>query len=73
MIRESEFPAVTARRVADTIEMERRPAHPRLEELYERGELERGEAESAGGYLVNSRSIEKKLNSEESVKFSSDW
>ncbi|SIR98877.1 hypothetical protein SAMN05421858_5021 [Haladaptatus litoreus] len=42
VIHESEFPAVTARWVADTVEMERRPVHQRLEELHERGELERG-------------------------------
>ncbi len=42
MIRESEFPAVTARWVADTVGMERRPVHQRLEELHEKGELERG-------------------------------
>jgi predicted HTH transcriptional regulator len=42
VIRESEFPAVTARWVADTVGMERRPVHQRLEELHERGELERG-------------------------------
>ena len=42
VIRESEFPAVTARWVADTVEMERRPVHQRLEELHERGALERG-------------------------------
>ena len=42
VIRESEFPAVTARWVADTVEMERRPVHQRLEELHEHGELERG-------------------------------
>jgi predicted HTH transcriptional regulator len=41
-IRESEFPAVTARWVADTVEMERRPVHQRLEKLKERGGLERG-------------------------------
>jgi len=42
VIRESEVPAVTARWVADTGEMKRRPVHQRLEELHERGELERG-------------------------------
>lgn len=42
VIRDSEFPAVTARWVADTVEMERRPVHQRLEELHERGELGRG-------------------------------
>ena len=42
VIRESEFPAVTARWVADTVEMERRPVHQRLEGLHEQGELERG-------------------------------
>jgi DNA-binding Lrp family transcriptional regulator len=41
-IRESEFPAVTARWVADTVGMERRPVHQRLDELHERGELKRG-------------------------------
>ena len=42
VIRESEFPAVTARWMADTVEMERRPVHQRLKELDEQGELERG-------------------------------
>lgn len=42
VIRESEFPAVTARWVADTVGMKRRPVHQRLEELHERGEVERG-------------------------------
>lgn len=42
VIGESEFPAVAARWVADTVEMERRPVHQRLEELHEQGELERG-------------------------------
>jgi len=42
VIRESKFPAVTARWVADTVAMERRPVHQRLEELHERGKLERG-------------------------------
>ncbi len=42
VIHESEFPAVTARWVADTIAMKRRPVHQRLEELHERGALERG-------------------------------
>ncbi|WP_435159235.1 hypothetical protein [Haladaptatus sp. DFWS20] len=32
VIRASEFPAVTARWVADTVEMERRSVHQRLEE-----------------------------------------
>ncbi|WP_227379970.1 MarR family transcriptional regulator [Haladaptatus halobius] len=41
-IRESEFPAVTARWVADTVEMERPSAHRRLEVLHEDGEVERG-------------------------------
>jgi predicted transcriptional regulator of viral defense system len=36
------FPVVTTRWVADTVEMERRPVHQRLEELHEQGELERG-------------------------------
>jgi hypothetical protein len=35
-------PAVTARWVTDTVEMQRRPVHQRIEELHERGELERG-------------------------------
>jgi hypothetical protein len=35
VIRESEFPAVTARWVADTVAMERRPVHQRLEALHE--------------------------------------
>jgi hypothetical protein len=42
VIQESEFPAVTVRWVADTVAMERRPVHQRLEGLHERGELERG-------------------------------
>jgi predicted HTH transcriptional regulator len=42
VIRESEFPAVTAQWVADTVAMERRPVHQRLEELHEQGKLERG-------------------------------
>ncbi|WP_049972637.1 hypothetical protein [Haladaptatus cibarius] len=42
VIRESEFPAVTARWVADTVEMERRPVHQRLKDLHEMDELERG-------------------------------
>ncbi|WP_227777186.1 hypothetical protein [Haladaptatus pallidirubidus] len=41
-MRESEFPAVTARWVADTVEIERPSAHRRLEELQENGEVERG-------------------------------
>jgi predicted HTH transcriptional regulator len=41
-IRESEFPAVTARWVADTLKIERPSAHRRLEELHEDGEVERG-------------------------------
>lgn len=35
VIRESECIAVTARWVADTVEMERRPVHQRLKELHE--------------------------------------
>jgi DNA-binding Lrp family transcriptional regulator len=42
VIRESEFRAVTARWVADTVGMERRPVHQRLEELHEQGGLARG-------------------------------
>lgn len=42
VIRESEFPAVTARWVADTVGMKRRPVLQRLEELHEQGTLERG-------------------------------
>ncbi|WP_390185330.1 hypothetical protein [Haladaptatus pallidirubidus] len=41
-MRESEFPAVTARWVADVLEIERPSAHRRLEELHEGGEVERG-------------------------------
>ncbi|GAA0250315.1 hypothetical protein GCM10009000_078290 [Halobacterium noricense] len=41
-IRESEFPAVTARWVADTVASERRPVHQRLKELHAQSELERG-------------------------------
>ncbi len=33
---------MTARWVADTVAMERRPVHRRLEELHEDGEVERG-------------------------------
>ena len=54
MIRESEFPAVTARWVADTVGMKRRPVHQRLEELHERGYVRTREIESASGYLVDS-------------------
>jgi hypothetical protein len=39
---ESEFPAVTARWVADTVGMKRRLVHQRLEELHEQGALEHG-------------------------------
>ncbi|SIR96668.1 hypothetical protein SAMN05421858_4819 [Haladaptatus litoreus] len=42
VIHAAEFPAVTARWVADTVGMERRPVHQRLEELHEQGKLERG-------------------------------
>ncbi|WP_458190206.1 hypothetical protein [Haladaptatus sp. NG-WS-4] len=42
VIRASEFPAVTAWWVTDTIGMKRRPVHQLLEELHERGALERG-------------------------------
>jgi DNA-binding IclR family transcriptional regulator len=41
-IRESEFPAVTARWVADTLGIEWPSAHRRLDELHEQGELARG-------------------------------
>ncbi|MFB9809475.1 hypothetical protein ACFFQF_32375 [Haladaptatus pallidirubidus] len=41
-MRESEFPAGTARWVADTLAIERPSAHRRREELYEEGEVERG-------------------------------
>ncbi|WP_227356137.1 MarR family transcriptional regulator [Haladaptatus salinisoli] len=41
-IRTSEFPAVTARWVADTLDIERPSAHRRLEELHENGGVERG-------------------------------
>jgi predicted ArsR family transcriptional regulator len=41
VIRESEFPAVTARWVANTLKIERPSAHRRLEELHEDGEVER--------------------------------
>ncbi len=41
-MRESEFPAVTARWVADTLDIERPSAHRRLEALHEDGEVERG-------------------------------
>lgn len=41
-MRESEFPAVTARWVADTLEIERSSAHRRLEELHEDGKVGRG-------------------------------
>ncbi|WP_227357313.1 MarR family transcriptional regulator [Haladaptatus salinisoli] len=41
-IHKSEFPAVTARWVADTLGIERPSAHRRLEELHEKGEVERG-------------------------------
>ncbi|WP_227377135.1 hypothetical protein [Haladaptatus halobius] len=39
---ESEFPAVTARWMADTLEIERPTAHRRLEGLQEDGAVERG-------------------------------
>ncbi len=42
VIRESEFPAVTARWVADTLKIERPSAHRQLEELHEDEEVERG-------------------------------
>lgn len=42
MVRASEFPAPTERSLADTVAMERRPVHQRLEELHERGALEQG-------------------------------
>jgi hypothetical protein len=42
VIRASEFPAVTARWVADTVGMERRPAHQWYEGLYKWGKLEVG-------------------------------
>ncbi|WP_227379663.1 helix-turn-helix domain-containing protein [Haladaptatus halobius] len=41
-IRESAFPAVTARWVVDIFGIERSSAHRRLEELHEEGEVERG-------------------------------
>lgn len=41
-IRESEFPAVTARWVADTVGIERTSAHRRLESLVEDSEVKRG-------------------------------
>lgn len=41
-MRESEFPAVTARWVADTLDIKRPSAHRRLEALHEDGEVERG-------------------------------
>jgi predicted HTH transcriptional regulator len=41
-MRESEFPAVTARWVADSLKIERPSAHRRLEELHESGEVKRG-------------------------------
>ena len=41
-IRDAEFPAVTARWVADTFGIARSPAHQRLKQLHERGDLERG-------------------------------
>jgi predicted HTH transcriptional regulator len=41
-VRESEFPAVTARWVADTLEIERPSAHRRLAALYENGVVDRG-------------------------------
>jgi predicted ArsR family transcriptional regulator len=41
-MRESEFPAVAARWVADTLGIERPSAHRRLERLYEDGKVERG-------------------------------
>ncbi|WP_255767555.1 hypothetical protein [Haladaptatus halobius] len=45
-MRESEFPAVTARWVADTLGIERPSAHRRLEELHEDGRVERGKFSS---------------------------
>lgn len=41
-MRESKFPAVTARWVADTLGIERPSAHRRFEELHEEGEVEWG-------------------------------
>ncbi|WP_227379587.1 hypothetical protein [Haladaptatus halobius] len=41
--RESEFPTVTARSVADTLGIERSFAHQRLEALHEDGSLELGQ------------------------------
>ncbi|WP_227379595.1 hypothetical protein [Haladaptatus halobius] len=41
-IRESEFPAVTAPWVADTLAIERTSVHRRLEMLEEDGEVKRG-------------------------------
>ena len=38
----SAFSAVTVRWAADMVAMEQRSVHQRLEELHERGELERG-------------------------------
>ncbi len=55
-MRESEFPAVTARWVADTLGIERPIAHRRLEESHENGEVERG-IESTGCYLVDSGGV----------------
>ena len=37
--------------------MDQEPVHQRLEELHERGALERGRIESTGGYLVDSRGL----------------
>ena len=41
-IRDAEFPAVTARWVADTFDISRSPTHQRLTQLHEQGDLERG-------------------------------
>jgi len=41
VVRASEVPAVTARWVAETVGMKRQSVHQRLEELHERGALER--------------------------------
>jgi predicted HTH transcriptional regulator len=42
VMRESEFPAVTARWVADTLDIKRPTAHRRLEGLHEDDVIERG-------------------------------
>ena len=47
LIRDSDYPVLTAKQISDAFGVTRQAVHPRMEELVEKGELERMEVGSS--------------------------